>query len=97
MLQEGIIVLAIHQHHCAIVVLQVHAVKHFSEVLIRYIMLFAKLLQSQSILMPASSGMLKYVCYHSQIPVIHFYPGIFVAFHLLGVEQSLVPGESVRW
>ena len=59
MLQEGIIVLTINQHHCAIVVLKIHSVKDFFEVLISQLVPFAKLLQSKSILEPASASVLK--------------------------------------
>lgn len=86
MLQEGIIVLAIHQHHCAIVILQIHPVKHFFKVLIRDIMLFAEILQGKSILEPPSAGVLEYVCNNCQIPIINLYPGVFVALHHLGVK-----------
>jgi hypothetical protein len=96
MLQEGIIVLGIHQHHCAIVVLQIHPVKDFFEVLISQLVPFAKLLQGKSIFKPASASVLKDVSNQSQIPVINFYPRLNVAIYLLSMEHPLVPRKAMR-
>ena len=86
MLQEGIIMFAIHYHELALVILQIHPMAYLIEVFSGKIILPAEVIQGKSLLSPPSASVLKDVSNQGQIPFINLNPGFNIAIHLLGVK-----------
>ena len=86
MLQEGIIMLAIHQHELPIMIFQVQSVAHLIKVKSSQAILPAEVIQGKSLLAPPSAGVLHDVTHQGQVPVINLYPGLGIAIHLLSVK-----------
>ena len=93
--QKGIIVLAINNHHLPIVIFELHPVAYLFEVFISQAILNAEGIQSISHLLSPCSGMAQNLLYQAKIIVIQLDPLIHIAFHLLSVEEPLVPGKSM--
>jgi hypothetical protein len=86
MLQEGIIMLTIHQHELPIMIFQVQSVADLIKVKSSQAILPAEVIQGKPVLTPPSAGVLHDVSHKSQVPVINLYPGLGIAIHLLSVE-----------
>lgn len=95
MLQKGIIVLAINHHHLTVMILKLHPVAHLFEMLISQAILSAEVIKSKSSFSSSCPSVAQNLIHQAQVILIQLDPSLYIAFHLLGVEEPLVSGKPM--